>query len=82
MHCFYYKEKTLTNVFLKAGFKLVKTKYLQRYNFANHLTWLLDGRAGGNPVYEKMFKAIFKKYTDLLVKEKITDTLVCIFKKI
>lgn len=82
MHCFYYNEKTLANVFKKAGFKLIKCHYIQRYPFSNHLQWLLNGKAGGNKEYEQNFGSINKTYTDLLIRERATDTIVCIFRKI
>jgi len=81
MHCFYYNEQTLTNVFAKAGFKLQERYFVQRYPFSNHLQWLLYGQAGGNEEYERGFSQINEIYSAILKKEKITDTIICIFKK-
>ncbi len=82
MHCFYYNEQTLSNVFRKSDFRLVRCRYLQRYPFSNHLQWLLAGKSGGNEEYERQFKNINKAYAGILADHKLTDTIMCIFKKI
>lgn len=80
MHCFYYNKETLKNVFEADGFSLVSDHYIQRYSLANHLQWLLRAKSGGNVELEKKFSSVKKAYTDLLVSEKLTDTILCIFK--
>ena len=82
MHCFYYNPTTLSMVFEKRGFKLIGCNFVQRYTFSNHLQWLLKGTPGGNAVFNKQFKIIDKKYQDILEKEEITDTILCVFQKI
>ena len=79
MHPFCYREDTLTNVFGKSGFTLLKCFYIQRYSLANHLSWLLDKKSGGNLNYENKFKSSDNNYRDILKSRKVTDTILSIF---
>ena len=47
-HIFYYSSETLTRV-LKAGGFEGNTKLIQKYNFLNHLNWILTGKPQKDP---------------------------------
>jgi 2-polyprenyl-3-methyl-5-hydroxy-6-metoxy-1,4-benzoquinol methylase len=81
-HCFYYNEKTLSHVFEKSGFQLVKCHYIQRYPLANHLQWMLYGATKDDHKFNKQFESVNEAYADILAKEKVTDTIMCVFQKI
>ena len=66
--------------FLKiAGFKDIKVEYFQRYDFFNHLNWLINKvPMGNNKTKFKDVNEIKKNYDNFLIKNKMTDTLICI----
>lgn len=47
-HLFLYTRSTLITLIKKAGLKLNWFRPVQRYTLANHLLWLVEGRAGGH----------------------------------
>ncbi len=79
-HCFYYTEATLNALFKKAGFKNIDNIRLQRYGIANHLTWAVYNHSGSNDVFEKLFCNMDKQYRDMLIKNKMNDTILSVYK--
>lgn len=85
-HVFYYSKDTLKALLKKAGFE-GEIKNAQRYNFLNHLNWMLTGKpqdnfavGNGDPVLisdtsvDKMIKNDFNKFikdTDLKYKQLV-----------
>ena len=78
-HIILHTEDSLRTVLRKAGFKTIKIKYFQRYNFANHFGWFKDKKPGGHEIYSKMFSnKINKTYKKFLEDQKTSDTLIAV----
>ena len=59
--------------------KVKKIIYFQRYNFDNHLNWLINKRPNGHNELKNVSSKILKKhYEKLLIKLKLTDTLIAV----
>ena len=81
-HLILHTEQSLKKVLLKAGFKKIKIRHYQRYNFFNHLGWFLKRKPGFHSSYEGLFsKKLENTYSNDLVKLKQTDTLIAIAEK-
>jgi 2-polyprenyl-3-methyl-5-hydroxy-6-metoxy-1,4-benzoquinol methylase len=77
-----HNEFSLKKVLKKSGFKKIQIKYFQRYNFNNHLGWFIKKKPGGQNFYKNIFdKKIINEYTNFLIRNKKTDTLIAIAKK-
>ena len=76
-HLILHTENSLKKFLNKAGFKKIKIKFFQRYNFANHLGWFLDKKPGGHLNYKNyQDKKLIECYENFLNKTKMTDTLI------
>ena len=54
----------------------IKIKYFQRYDFSNHIGWLLHKKPGGHLNLKNIANNKLKHfYRDFLVNTKMTDTL-------
>ena len=78
-HLILHTENSLRKILKFSGFKKINIKYYQRYNFSNHLGWFIKGIPGGHDFYKKISdKKINKDYSDYLIRNKSTDTLIAI----
>ena len=78
-HLIIFSEKVLKRFLNYAGFKVKKIIYFQRYNFDNHLNWLINKRPNGHNELKNVSSKILKKhYEKLLIKLKLTDTLIAV----
>jgi 2-polyprenyl-3-methyl-5-hydroxy-6-metoxy-1,4-benzoquinol methylase len=75
MHPYVYSEKALRILFSKAGFKIKKFQYKQRYGISNHLHWLRKGLPGGAEDLDKIFKQLDNDYISALEKSGYTDSI-------
>ncbi len=80
-HLYYFSKNTLREVCSKAGLK-VSIKGIQRYDFSNHIRWMITGLPGGQGFYRDVFPDSFCKiYENILIKKGYSDTLWAIAKK-
>lgn len=76
-HLFYFSPETLKLLLQSAGYKIIEMIPIQRYDFSNHLQWILEGKPGGTGKYSNVFDKEFNKcYNKLLAKNMLTDTIV------
>lgn len=79
----FHTAESLKAILKKLKFKNIKIHYIQRYGLANHLGWIVDNKPGGHITYKKLFtKKDDEIYKNDLVKNKLTDTILIIAKKI
>ena len=75
-HPWYFNHKSLSYLLkkLKKPFKILLD---QRYDWSNHLTWMIEGKPGGMKKYSKLLGSkLEKNYIDNLYRRKKCDTLV------
>lgn len=78
-HLILHTENSLRKILEFSGFKKINIKYYQRYNFSNHLGWFIKRIPGGHDLYKNISdKKINKDYSDYLIRNKSTDTLIAI----
>ena len=78
-HLIIFSEKVLKEFLNYTGFKVKKIIYSQRYNFDNHLHWFINKRPNGHNELKNVSSKILKKhYEKLLIKLKLTDTLIAV----
>jgi SAM-dependent methyltransferase len=91
-HVFYYTQHTLKRVMESGGFNVSFRTYSQ-YGLVNHLSWVLTGKPqpdpktamnppaiGSGPILEFLRRAD-GEYRDMLAREGLADTLVCIARR-
>jgi 2-polyprenyl-3-methyl-5-hydroxy-6-metoxy-1,4-benzoquinol methylase len=75
-HYFYYSHRTLSALIEAAGFRSVAMMAEQRYDFSNHLHWLLKGQRGGKGKYAHIFdSALDREYARCLKAHWLCDTV-------
>ncbi|MCM8805113.1 MAG: class I SAM-dependent methyltransferase [Candidatus Omnitrophica bacterium] len=75
-HLYYFSSHTLKKVLKKAGFNNFKVNGIQRYDFSNHIRWMLTGKPGGNGYYNSVFGKKFNdEYARILIEKGYADTL-------
>ncbi len=75
----WHTEKSLKSFLKKAGYKNTKVSFFQRYEFENHLGWLLKNKPGGHNYFQNKISSKLKSsYNEFLVKNKLTDTLIAV----
>ena len=78
-HLVLHTYKSLKSILLKSGFKKINIQYYQRYNFSNHLGWLLKRKPGGHVFNKKIVSAkLNDSYSENLKRLGQTDTLIAI----
>ena len=78
-HLILHTYKSLKSILLKSGFKNINIQYYQRYNFSNHLGWLLKRKPGGHNFYKEIVSdKLNLTYCENLKKLGQTDTLIAI----
>ena len=76
-HLILHTKKSLEKFFQLAGFTKIKIYNFQRYNFNNHLNWMVRGKPFGHVAYKVIKdKEKLKAYNDILIEYDITDTLI------
>lgn len=75
-HLYVYDKKTLSQIIEKAGYKIEKFSYIQRYSLMNHMHWILKHKPGGHKKWSKFdFKIINKLYSFILKLSGTADTI-------
>ena len=78
-HLILHTYKSLKTILSKSGFKNINIQYYQRYNFSNHLGWLLKRKPGGHVFNKKIVSAkLNDSYSENLKRLGQTDTLIAI----
>lgn len=77
-HCSYFSVKTLEAVLQKLGFS-IQCIPVQRYDFSNHLHWMIKGEPGGSRKYCRIFSdKLNQEYVDNLKRNWLCDTILII----
>ena len=76
-HLWYFDEKTLKKIALKAGFKVEKIYFRQNFDISNLLSWIKEKKPTGNGKI-KIFNDNFNKFWKSFLEEKGIADLVCI----
>jgi len=74
-HHYYYTPESLRYVLDTMGltYELIPE---QRYDLSNHITWMIDGKPGGQSRYDGVFsKELTRKYKQDLKKKWLCDTI-------
>jgi len=81
-HLYYFSKETLMKVCEKAGLT-ASVKGIQRYDFSNHIHWMITGKPGGQGLYKNIFSDSFRRqYNRILIENGYADTLWATAKKI
>ena len=79
-HCNYFSVKVLERLFSKVGF-YAEFIPVQRYDFSNHLHWLVEAKPGGMGKYSRIFsKKLDREYRDCLKKNWLCDSILAILR--
>lgn len=74
-HHYYYTPKSIKFILDKLGYKYELIPE-QRYDLSNHMTWMQDGRPGGQGRYSQVFgKAVLNEYKKSLLDSWQCDTI-------
>lgn len=69
-------SKGLNNVLKRANLRTVSTEAVQRYNLANHLYWLSNGKPGGHDIWRDLATdKMNNEYRQVLFSRNQNDTL-------
>lgn len=80
-HHFYYSPKSLKYVLKKLNLKYEMTPE-QRYDLSNHITWLMDGKPGGQGRYSDIFGInLDELYKEKLKEHWLCDTIIAVVEK-
>ncbi|MGB9643423.1 MAG: class I SAM-dependent methyltransferase [Candidatus Ratteibacteria bacterium] len=80
-HLCYFSKETLTKVCEKAGLS-TSVRGIQRYDFNNHIHWMITGKPGGQGFFQSIFPDSFcKQYARILIEKGYSDTLWAVAKK-
>ena len=74
-HHYYYNPKSLEYILKKLGYKYDLIPE-QRYDLSNHMTWMMDGKPGGQNRFDIFSDATLKSYQDDLKKSWKCDTVM------
>ena len=78
-HLWGFNNKNLKKMLKNSGFKKVKIKKIQRYNFLNHIMWLFCHKPNGHKEFEAFYNPVFNYlYTLFLKLMSKTDTIVAV----
>lgn len=76
-HLFVYNGDVLENIARKAGFKVSRVEYIQRYTLMNHLYWILKNKPAGHKVWQRFDCSFLNRiYFVFLKLFKMTDTII------
>jgi len=80
-HHYYYTPDSLSHILDKLGYpyELIPE---QRYDLSNHMTWMMDGKPGGQGRYNHFFsKRLNEQYKNDLKSKWQCDTIILVIKK-
>ncbi|MFZ5866701.1 MAG: class I SAM-dependent methyltransferase [Thermodesulfobacteriota bacterium] len=78
-HYCYYSHRTLKEVLTRAGFESVEMIPEHRYDFSNHIHWILTGQPGGKGKYAHLFdKDLDAQYARCLKDHWLCDTVFAV----
>ena len=74
-HHYYYTPKSLSFILEKLGYKYELVPE-QRYDISNHMTWMQEGKPGGQAKYSDIFgKELVDSYRQNMIETWICDTV-------
>jgi SAM-dependent methyltransferase len=77
MSLFYYNKRTLSDLLIKAGYRVNYVKNYQRYNISNHLYWLGKQQPKGHQIWDFLdTPELNNAYAASLAKLGKCDTLI------
>jgi len=80
-HCNYFSVKVLEGLFSKVALS-AEFVPVQRYDFSNHLYWLVEGKPGGMGKYSRIFsEKLDREYRGCLTKTWLCDSILAIAKQ-
>ena len=79
-HPYVYSQPSLQRLLEHHGFQTIELIKYQRYGLENHLTWLCQGRPGGNEVLREAFKDVDAAYMAALERYGKADTVIWVGK--
>jgi SAM-dependent methyltransferase len=80
-HCNYFSVKVLESLFSKIDLS-AEFVPVQRYDFSNHLYWLVEGKSGGMGKYSRIFsEKVDQEYRWCLKKAWLCDSILAIAKQ-
>lgn len=74
-HPYVYSSRSLQQVLVANGWRIVLARPYQRYGLENHLGWLSNGKPGGDSRLAEIFGGIDAQYKAALEKSGQTDTI-------
>lgn len=81
-HYYYYSRETLEKVLRLAGFTSTTMIPEHRYDFSNHLHWMLKGQPGGKGKYRDIFdENLDRAYAECLKTSWLCDTIFAVASK-
>lgn len=81
-HVCLYNEQTISILLDKIGFTVDEVKYIERYPLANHMYWLSRNKPGGHKIWDWMNDTVLnKKYEEILIEQKATDSILIVAKR-
>lgn len=75
-----YSEKAIECLLRETGFNNIDVQHQQRYSFSNHLGWLVYNNTG-NEISMFDDNQLNKIYSNILIKNKLSDTLFIVCDK-
>ena len=76
-HRWYFDNKSIEYCAKQAGFKILETKFVQKYGLANTICWLRDHKPKGNIRIDQINEFADKLWSDYLINTEQTDILFC-----
>ena len=74
-HHYYYTPKSLSHLLDKLGYRY-ELRPEQRYDMSNHMTWMMDGRPGGQGRFSELFgPELVESYRQRMMQTWQCDTL-------
>ena len=74
-HHYYYNPKSLKYILDKLGFRYELLPE-QRYDLSNHMTWMMDGKPGGQNRFSFFSEETIKNYKEDLMNNWKCDTII------
>ena len=81
-HLILHTKKSLTKFIKAAGFDIISVDGFQRYSMKNHLYWIKEKKPQGDKYLKDLnTNKVNQNYVDFLIKNNMTDTIICVAKK-
>lgn len=76
-HLYVFNANVLKQIVQKAGYKIKRFEYVQRYSFINHLYWNLKNKPSGHKIWAKYNLKLFNNFYSFILKLfGIADTML------